>query len=178
METNENKQYYAQHLDFIERTIERLSGKCTNTKEWSAGLMVGLVGLTSIAGLYKGNYGWLLFITSITISLLFAFFDTYYLFLERKYRVLYDIVRAELLSGSNKWHLFDMSTSLNNQFYKDAIVNYNNGRSFWKRISPEHSFITFLKCFCSLSIWPFYFILSLMAFLVFAFPCIWPAILQ
>jgi hypothetical protein len=78
------KESRIKHLEFVHNTINRLSHKSFLVKSWSITLITGLLAF----GIEKQNL--LLFYLAIPVVLLFWFLDTYYLWLEKVFRALYD----------------------------------------------------------------------------------------
>ena len=74
------------HLEMIENIIERMAKNCFQLKAWTMTLFVLIVGLAA-----KDNERKFIIIAFIPI-IVFWLLDTYYLRLERQYRILYKTV--------------------------------------------------------------------------------------
>lgn len=77
------------HLEMIEVIIERMANNSFLLKGWTITLVVALFALADKQ--YDQRYVLIAFVPII----LFWFLDSYYLYLERKYRKLYDYVRQQ-----------------------------------------------------------------------------------
>lgn len=82
---NENKR---SHLDMIQGVISRMGNNSFALKGWSVGIMIAIY---AFAG---QNSNKAVIITLIPL-IVFWMLDTYYLCLERKFRMLYDDVRVK-----------------------------------------------------------------------------------
>lgn len=77
------------HLDYIQNTITRMAGNSFLLRGWSITLVVAIFTLASQS--YRPVYLWIaLFVTTV-----FWLLDSYYLFQERRFRCLYDVVRVK-----------------------------------------------------------------------------------
>lgn len=77
------------HLELIQNVINRLANNSFLIKSWSVALISGLFALATNQLNYK-----LIYIAYIPV-LIFWYLDAYFLYMERNYRVLYDIVRKQ-----------------------------------------------------------------------------------
>lgn len=77
------------HLQMIQGIITRMGNNSFALKGWSIGVMIGVY---AFAG--ESNNVKTVIVTTIPL-LVFWFIDTYYLLLERKYRLLYDFIRTK-----------------------------------------------------------------------------------
>lgn len=89
------------HLQFIQGVITRMNSNSTNMKGW----MVAIV--SAMLALYANSSNVLYIWIAIFPTLLFWFFDTYYLRLERQYRKLYN----KVISNDSSLAPFDMNAS-------------------------------------------------------------------
>lgn len=90
------------HLEFIENTIARMNSNSMQLKTWCVALISAFVALSVER---KFSYGYLLCFPVIV----FWFLDAKYLWLEKKYRKLYDKVKDELNGKQEKIDLFEMN---------------------------------------------------------------------
>lgn len=74
------------HLQFIQGVITRMNANSTNMKGWMIAIVCALLALYANSG--NPSYIWI----AIAPAALFWLFDTYYLRLERQYRMLYNKV--------------------------------------------------------------------------------------
>lgn len=89
------------HLEVIQSVITRFSANCFLIKGWCVTLVVGFFALAD------SDVDRYYFILAYLPLVLFAFLDGYYLWLERRFRALYDHVRA-----SNTESDFSLDTRL------------------------------------------------------------------
>lgn len=81
------------HLEFIQSTISRLSNNSFLLKGWNITIISALFVLSSKET--NSNFFWL----AVSVSMIFWILDAYYLRLERKYRLLYNVVRQKEAAG-------------------------------------------------------------------------------
>lgn len=79
----------AKHLEFIQNVIKRLSSNSFYIKGWT----ISLVAILST--LVKENNSKQTLLISLVVVIFFWYLDSYYLFQERLYRKLYDVVRGK-----------------------------------------------------------------------------------
>ena len=121
-----------QHLQFIQNVIARMSTTSAIIKGFAITVTIGIC--TQITTDMMEDWAkFTLLLPLLALMLL----DTYYLYLERNYRILYDEIREEKLPA-------DFSMSLSN-------------------ITKENYF----SCIKSISVCPFYIILFLMCLIIF-----------
>ena len=83
------------HLGFIETTIERMANNSASIKGWSMGIVAAIIGLGIIGkGQIDTVASWILFVCSCIIALVMWCLDAFYLYQEKLYRDLYDLVRV------------------------------------------------------------------------------------
>ena len=121
------------YLQMIQGIIDRMSTTAAIFKGFCATIITGIVAI-SFAEINK----WVLAVGFLPV-LCFAYLDTYYFLLEKKYRVLYDKVRIK-----EKEVDFDMKLNL-------PKTDYINGKA------------TCIDCLKSPSIYAFYFPLILIS---------------
>ncbi len=117
---NEDKRLY---LQLIQNIIDRMADNSFKVKGWAIGVMLAIFSFAS----NQGDKRCILF-TVVPLFVLW-FLDTYYLQLERKYRLFYNIKR----NLKNDENLYDM--------------NYNN----IKIEMEETNKICFIRCMFSLT---------------------------
>lgn len=123
-----------EYLKMIQGAIERMSTSSAVFKGFTATIVAGVLSL-SFAGIDR----WVLLLNIIPI-ICFAFMDIYYLRIERKYRLLYNLVRTDN-------HAIDYDMALPG---KGEIKKYDEE-------NPEHlSKTSVLYCAISPSIVLFY----------------------
>ena len=121
-----------QHLQFIQNVIARMSTTSAIIKGFAITVTIGIC--TQITTDMMEDWGkFVLLLPLLALMLL----DTYYLYLERNYRILYDEVREEKLPAN-----FSMSLS---------------------NITKEN----YLNCLKSITILPFYIVIFLMCLIIF-----------
>lgn len=134
MDNNSNEDKKVEYLQMIQEPIGRMSTTSAIFKGFSATLVVGMVTiLDSKINIFS-------IISSIFFVIVFALLDTYYLSLERKFRLLFEEVRK----GQ---HPIDFSMKPISE-----IDKLKTGKA------------RFIDCLGSMSIWMFY--LSLIMFLL------------
>ena len=116
------------HLEMIEKIIERLSKNSFTLKGWGITLVVGIFALSSKTSDQK-----YILIAYIPI-LMFWFLDSYYLRLERRYKVLY----KNIITKDDKDIDFNMDTN-------NVIAT-----------GSEANRICYLSCLFSVTEWLFY----------------------
>ena len=117
------------HLEMIERVIERMASNSFKLKEWAVALTT-LIGTLS----YKSPDKWYAFVFLGTVPLLsFWLLDSYYLKLEREYRVLYKNV-------------------VNNELGMEYVLD--TGKAIYSKDDAKR--ICYLKCIFSKTEWCFY----------------------
>ncbi len=79
-----NEQLKIKHLEFIQNIISRLSANSFLIKGWCITLNTGIMALS----LDKNNF--VLLIVGFPVIIIFWFLDSYYLWLEKVFRVLYN----------------------------------------------------------------------------------------
>lgn len=73
-------------LEMIQNIITRMAGNCFALKGWAVTLAAGIFALS------EKDSNFCFYLIAYVPIILFWFLDSYYLQLERKYRVLYDII--------------------------------------------------------------------------------------
>jgi len=86
METKENKR---QHLEFLQNVITRMNANSFAIKGWAVALVSALFALSAKDAQYQFIY-----IIGMVLPVFWGL-DAYYLAQERRYRALYDTVRAK-----------------------------------------------------------------------------------
>ena len=82
------------HLGFIESTIVRMATNSSTIKSWSIGILAVIIGLSiAISGETNEITRYVLFFSSTILIVIIAFLDAFYLFQEKLYRCLFDLVR-------------------------------------------------------------------------------------
>lgn len=77
------------HLEFIQDSIKRMSGNSFLLRGWSITLVITIFTLAS--HINKPIY----YIVALFVTVIFLTLDSYYLYQERKFRCLYDVVRLK-----------------------------------------------------------------------------------
>jgi type IV secretory pathway TrbD component len=77
------------HLEFIQDAIKRMAGNSFLLRGWSITLVIAIFTLASQT--YKPIYYWI----ALFITLVFWLLDSYYLHQEKRFRCLYNEVRAK-----------------------------------------------------------------------------------
>jgi len=77
------------HLEFIQEAIKRMAGNSFLLRGWSITLVIAIITLASQT--YKPIYFWI----ALFITVVFWLLDSYYLFQERRFRCLYELVRVK-----------------------------------------------------------------------------------
>lgn len=96
------------HLEFIQGVITRMASNSFAMKGWLIAIVSALLALYADSEPNNESY---IFVSAIA-TLLFWIIDSYYLYIERKYRKLYkDIINDEKVT------LFDMSTKKYESFW-------------------------------------------------------------
>ena len=108
METNKYSDDARTHLTFIEGVISRMNSNSFSMKGWMVTVVAALAAL--YAGSTAGNAEVYLYIAILPV-MIFWCLDTYYLQLEKKFRMLYD----DTVAGSVELY------SMNIDNYKDKI---------------------------------------------------------
>lgn len=147
-ETSDNK---IAHLEFIENTIAKMTQYSVSFKEWTVGIIVALFAFTA----NKDINIWVLTSASIAIVITFMSLDMFYLWQERKYRILYNFVRNQNESSVN----FSMSTNVK------ELKKYCEDTKDEKGIKN----LRYLYAIHSKSIFPFYLVLIGVCILLFVF---------
>lgn len=105
------------HLEFIQNVISRMAHNSFSLKEWAVTLIAGVF----VLGGKDTKEGY--FLIAYLPVLVFWFLDSFYLYQERLYRKLYDIVREKQDNESD----FDMNTKNipkeRKQTYGDALLS-------------------------------------------------------
>ncbi len=146
--SNDNK---IAHLEFIENTINKMTQYSISFKEWTVGVIVALFSFTADKDINK----LVLTCASIAIVITFMALDMFYLWQERKYRILYNIVRNQDEQEIN----FSMSTC------KDELKKYCEEKKDKKGIKN----LKYLYAIHSKSIFLFYLIIIVVCILLFIF---------
>lgn len=103
------------HLEMIQNIIQRMATNSFMLKGWAVTLIVAIFALADKD--MNQNYFGLTYIPAIT----FWFLDSYYLQLERKFKMLYDIVRQKAVVE------FDLNIQdINYKKTKDKKLRYLN----------------------------------------------------
>lgn len=71
------------HLQFIQGNITRMNSNSTSMKEWMVAIVSALLAIYASSNV--AAFIWV----AIAPVVIFWVFDTYYLWIERKYRILY-----------------------------------------------------------------------------------------
>lgn len=121
------------HLEFIQATITRMSTNSFIIKGWAITIVSALYALAA-----KDSNPKFAIITYLAI-ILFWYLNSFFLLQERRYRALYDVVRAEDEGAID--------------FRMDAS-SFNSGKN------------TLMSSIVSKSIWPLYFFMLLITFLI------------
>lgn len=77
------------HLEFIQDAIKRMAGNSFLLRGWSITLVIAIFTLASQT--YRPIYVWI----ALFITVVFWLLDSYYLYQERRFRCLYEIVRVK-----------------------------------------------------------------------------------
>lgn len=131
----ENSVAVQAHLNITQSVIQRMASNSGTCKAWCITLVSAI--LVIIADKGKPNYAFI----AIVPTFLFLVLDTYYLALERCFRVSYKIFIGKLHEGK--------------LIYSDLYAITPSG-SVWN---------SFFKSIISFSIWPFYLTLGVMIWL-------------
>ena len=111
METNKYSDDARTHLTFIEGVISRMNSNSFSMKGWMVTVVAALAAL--YAGSTAGNAEVYLYIAILPV-MIFWCLDTYYLQLEKKFRMLYD----DTVAGSVELY------SMNIDNYKDKVCYF------------------------------------------------------
>ncbi|MBA7484071.1 hypothetical protein ES707_19594 [subsurface metagenome] len=134
-EYKENSQAVQAHLGITQSVIQRMASNSASCKAWCITLVSAI--LVIVAD--KGNPQYVLF--ALIPNLLFLILDTYYLALEKMFRVSYNM-------------------------FIDKLHNRELVASDLYAVSPSGSmFRTFFNALFSFSIWPFYLTLLAMVWI-------------
>ena len=100
------------HLEMIQGIITRMGTNSFMLKGWAVTLVAGLFALAD----KKADQGF--FLIAYMPTVLFWVLDSYYLLQERRFRVIYDIVRESKTdcNFSMKWNKATMNTDKTNWF--------------------------------------------------------------
>lgn len=100
------------HLQFIQGVITRMNTNSTRMKGWMVAIVSALLAL--YANSSNPSYLWV----AIAPVVLFWIFDTYYLRLERQYRMLYN----KAIKNDSSITLYDMDASKEDVGYFDTLL--------------------------------------------------------
>lgn len=89
------------HLQFIQGNITRMNSNSTSMKEWMVAIVSALLAIYASSNV--AAFIWV----AIAPVVIFWVFDTYYLWIERKYRILYD----KVVKGDQSIGLYSMDAS-------------------------------------------------------------------
>jgi hypothetical protein len=127
------------YLELLQAVINRMASNCTGCKTWCITLVSATIVIIADKG--KPSYVWI----ALVPLALFFFLDSYYLGLERRFRALYNDFVDQLHSGTaNASDLYNLSPRGGYRY----VMAYTVGS---------------LR---SLSIWPFYGLLTIMLVIV------------
>ena len=73
------------HMDYIQSAISRMASNSFYLKGWNITIIAAIVALS-----FKES-DWRIYACALVLNIVFWFLDSYYLQLERKYKVLYEI---------------------------------------------------------------------------------------
>ena len=127
------------YLTILQSVINRMATNSSNCKTWCVTLVSAIVVIIADKG--KPDYVWI----SVVPIVLFFLLDSYYLFLERQFRSLYNEFIRKLHFGS---------ATVDDVFYLAPDTGV-----------PKTS-LAILKASCSIATWPFYVLLALMLLIV------------
>ncbi len=127
------------YLNILQTIINRMATNSASAKTWCIALVSAVIVIIADKG--KPSYVWI----SIVPIVLFYLLDSYYLGLERQFREQYNDFIKKVHSHSTT--------------VEDIFI-----------ISPVSKIKALLGCIlragCSVSVWPFYFLLAIMLFVV------------
>lgn len=78
------------HLGFLQNIVSRLSGHSFSLKGWSVAVMIAIFALGG------GKIDPIKLTIAILLSVIIYILDAYFLYMERKYRILYDRVSRDV----------------------------------------------------------------------------------
>jgi len=134
-----NNEEKMRHLEMIEGIIERMGNNCFQLKGWAVALV------SAICAFVVGKTNKMYFLIAYIPIVLCLSLDAFYLYIERKYRVLY------------------RETACKDNSEIDFLMDI-------KRIKPQKTDkCSFVLCVISRSIWPFYLCIGITVFLVMKF---------
>ena len=90
-EVNKNREEVIQHLQMIQVVITRMNSNSFSLKWWSIAFLLAFI---SLIFKHDANQLWVSLIVSVAM-ILFWYLDSFYLWQERGYRVLYDEIRMK-----------------------------------------------------------------------------------
>ena len=151
--TNENK---IAHLDYIERAIDRMGNNSASIKGWAMGIVAAILGIGMIENTGNLSFTIALGASSFIITIILCCLDMYYLYKERMYRNYYKLVSAM------RDESIDFNMSITN---KILLEKYHA-----KKVN------SYIGCFGSVSIWPFYAGILIVLAAFFIIPTILPFI--
>lgn len=120
-----------EHLKMIQTIIDRMGHNSFMLKGWAIGVMIAIF---AFAG--KGKEAECVLFTIIPL-IIFWLLDSYYLFLEKKYRLLYDDVRIE------KEEDIDFSMNPNNVNIKVGDINK---KSYFAVVVSKTEILFYITC--------------------------------
>lgn len=115
------------HLEMIQSVISRMSKNSFALKGWSVTLVSGIFALSA------KDSDRMFFLTAYIPIVIFWGLDSYYLMLERKYRLLYEIVRNKKEEQIN----FDMNITI-------STIEGNEGSSYYNCVTSITEIIFYL----------------------------------
>ncbi len=120
---NDLKKINETHLGYIQNVISRMGQNSFQAKTWAITIISALVAFY-LTETDKATLNATIII-AIAVSVLFCFIDVYYLYLERGYRYLYNLV-AELSVAPDKQPIkpYDMSIPSNKRGFKEYFKSF------------------------------------------------------
>ncbi len=108
------------HLEFVQAIINKMSNHCFLLKVWCLTLLLVIFSLVQLQT-YK----------SFFVVLIFYFLDTYFLYLEKLFRKLYDLVRTDKITNfsmkiqHNDWLFIKTFFALPNLLFYLVLISLN-----------------------------------------------------
>ena len=131
------------YLEFLQNIIARMNSNSFYLKE------VSIIITTSCFAIYAANTSIdkKVLLLPIVPTIIICFLDVYYLYLEKKFRKIYDLAVKDIHNNTNDIKLFDLLI--------DKYLEKNKEK-------PNYFYT-----FCSLSIWPFYISICIISWALF-----------
>ena len=104
------------HLELIQSVILRMASNTFALKGWAVTLVAGIFALAS------KDHDKMYFLVAYIPNIIFWGLDSYYLMLERKYRILYDVIRKQKDSEID-FNMDVNSLELNNNSYYKCLFS-------------------------------------------------------